>query len=186
MEAELAPALVGFVLLDDDWRVLSANREAVSALQAAQTIPSKSEQDLLQAFAAEVARRMQNQKPPKTFSYAGCTCTVLQFSCKYGSAAEEIHAALIRPAREDPSFLATFSRMFHLSPRESEALALCLKGKGAKEIATDMGISVSTAKSFLRLTSIKMGVTSRAEILSKVLDSMCEASMTCPFRPRRG
>ena len=184
MEAELAPALVGFVLLDNDWRVLSANREAVMALQAAET--SSPAEDLLQAFAAEVARRMQNQKPPKTFSYAGCTCTVMRFSCNYQSAPEEIHAALIRPAREDRSFLATFSRTFHLSPRESEALALCLKGKGAKEIATDMGISVSTAKSFLRLTSIKMGVTSRAEILSKVLDSMCEASMTCPFRPRRG
>jgi len=45
-----------------------------------------------------------------------------------------------------------------------------------------MGISVHTAKAFLRTLSIKMGAAGRAEMLSKLWAHMCEASLTCPFR----
>jgi len=71
--------------------------------------------------------------------------------------------------------------MFRLTPRETEALHLCRKGLSAKQIAAEMGISVHTAKSFLRTISIKMGASSRAEIMAKLLGHMCDVSLNCPF-----
>lgn len=179
MEDRFAPDLFGLVLLDGDLHVLAANREAVAAVHPESLSPA---QHTLDDLAAEIARRMQAGKGPNTFVYGGCTCTVMRFSCAYGNAGEQINVGIIRRAGDDSRFVASFSRVFNLTRREGEALAMCLRGHGTKEIAHEMGITVSTAKSFLRLVCIKMGVTSRAEILSKVLDSMCHASMTCPFR----
>lgn len=183
MEDRLAPDSFGLVLLDSDWRVSAANAEAVAALEAGAQAASPA-QHTLDDFAAEIARRMQAGKEPQTFAYCGCTCTLMRFSCAYGIAGEQVHVAIIRRTGDNARFATSFSQSFNLTPRESQTLALCLRGHGTKEIAHQMGISTSTAKSFLRLISIKMGVSSRTEILSKVLDSMCEASMTCPFRRR--
>lgn len=184
--AELAPNSPGFVLLDSEWHVIAANAEAAAALNAGGKAGSDAAQQVFQDLANEAARRARSGTLPETFSYAGCTCSVLRFSCAFGNPGEFLHALLIGPPVEDSSFVTSFGQTFRLTPRETEALGLCLKGLGAKQIAQQMKISVSTAKSFLRLVSIKMGVTSRAEILSKVLDSMCEASLACPFRSRRG
>lgn len=180
VEARFAPDLFGLVLLDSNWRVTAANAEAVAALQAGPEDPSAGPHTL-DGLATEIARQMQTGKAPKTFAYGGCTCTVMSFSCAYGTG-DESNVGIIRRTGDNGRFVTSFSKAFNLTPRESQALALCLRGHGTKEIAHQMGIGVSTAKSFLRLISIKMGVTSRTEILSKVLDSMCEASMTCPFR----
>ncbi len=184
MDAGLAPASFGLVLLDSQWRVLSANAEIVAAFTPRE-MADPDTGDALQEFGAEVARRMGTAPPPKTFSYSGFTCTVLQFSCAYGGTGQPVNAVLIQRPSESPEFVAVLSRKYQLTPRETQALASCLKGHEVKQIANQMGIGVSTAKSHLRLIGIKMGVSSRAEILSKVLDSMCEASLTCPFRPRR-
>lgn len=181
MDARFATDLFGLVLLDGDWRVIAANAEAVAALQAGTQDPCAAQQHTLDGLATEIARKMQTSKGPKTFAYGGCTCTVMRFSCAYGTG-DQSNVGIIRRTGDNSRFVTSFSKAFNLTPRESQALALCLRGHGTKEIAHRMGISVSTAKSFLRFVSIKMGVTSRAEILSKVLDSMCEASMTCPFR----
>lgn len=178
MEDRFARDSFGLVLLDGDWHVLAANSEVVAAFEA-------TAQHTLDGLVTEIARRMQAGKGPKTFLYGGCTCTVMRFSCAYGNAGEQISVGIIRRTDDNARFATSFSRIFNLTRREGEALAMCLRGHGTKEIAHEMGISVSTAKSFLRLVCIKMGVSNRAEILSKVLDSMCEASMTCPFR-RRG
>jgi DNA-binding CsgD family transcriptional regulator len=183
MEHRFAPDLFGLVLLDSEWRVISANAEAFAALQAGIQDPSSAHQHILDGLATEIARHMQTGKGPKTFAYGGCTCTVMRFSCAYGTG-DQSNVGIIRRTGDNSRFITSFSEVFNLTPRESQSLALCVRGHGTKEIAHKMGISVSTAKSFLRLVSIKMGVTSRAEILSKVLDSMCEASMTCPFRGR--
>src|SRR5690348_16156903 len=183
MMAESSKAL-GFVLFDSQWRVLSANTEALAAINH-RTTDSDAAETELREFAAQVALRMQAAAPPKTFTYAGFTCTVLRFSCAYGNTGETANAALIGRTQDNSSFVQSLGQRFRLTPRETEAHAHCLKGYSAKEMAQHMGISASTAKSFMRMISTKAGVTSRAEILSKVLDLMCEASLTCPFRVRR-
>lgn len=184
MGVGLGPNSLGLVLFDSQWQVISANAEALTAIQSLRPADSGADGNGLREFAMQVALRMQGGAPPKTFTYAGNTCVVLRFSCAYGNPGEAVNAALIGRARDNSSFVHSLSRKFRLTPRETEALSLCLNGHGAKEIAQRMQISISTAKSFLRLISIKMGVSSRAEILSKVLDQTCEASLTCPFRLR--
>jgi DNA-binding CsgD family transcriptional regulator len=59
---------------------------------------------------------------------------------------------------------------YHLTEREQEALEGIVLGLTSKEVAARMGgISPNTVKAFLRLIMIKMGVTSRAAIVAKLL-----------------
>jgi len=60
---------------------------------------------------------------------------------------------------------------YHLTEREMEALKGILIGLGSKEVAERMNISPNTVKAFLRLIMIKMGVTTRAGIVAKVLQN---------------
>jgi DNA-binding CsgD family transcriptional regulator len=59
---------------------------------------------------------------------------------------------------------------YHLTDREQEALIGVSMGLTSKELATRMKISPNTVKAFLRLIMIKMGVTTRAGIVGKLLD----------------
>ena len=52
-------------------------------------------------------------------------------------------------------------RQFLLSDREAEAMNLCSKGLTTEQIAVDMQVGVSTAKTYLTRAIHKLGVTSR-------------------------
>lgn len=58
---------------------------------------------------------------------------------------------------------------YHLTDREKEALMAISMGLASKEVAERMHISPNTVKAFLRLIMIKMGVSSRAGIMGKLL-----------------
>lgn len=60
---------------------------------------------------------------------------------------------------------------YHLTDREREALLGISMGMTSKELAKRMNISPNTVKTFLRTIMIKMGVTTRTAILSKLLES---------------
>lgn len=60
---------------------------------------------------------------------------------------------------------------YHLTDREQEALLGISMGLTSKELAKRMNISPNTVKTFLRTIMIKMGVTTRTGILSKLLES---------------
>ena len=91
-------------------------------------------------------------------------------------------ALVIGPGKASESHVTVFGRMFRLTARETEALEHFMNGSSVKETAARMKISVSTAKAFLRLITIKMGVSGRAEMMSNLLSYMCASSLTCPFR----
>ena len=59
---------------------------------------------------------------------------------------------------------------YNLTDREQEALIGVTMGLTSKELATRMDISPNTVKAFLRLIMVKMGVTTRAGIVGKVLE----------------
>lgn len=59
---------------------------------------------------------------------------------------------------------------YHLTSREQEALRGISIGLTSKELAERMSISPNTVKAFLRLIMIKMGVTTRAGIVAKLLE----------------
>ena len=57
----------------------------------------------------------------------------------------------------------------HLTEREHEVLKGISMGLATKELAEWMSISPNTVKAFLRLVMIKLGVTTRAGIVAKIL-----------------
>src|SRR5689334_15290113 len=123
MEDRFAPDLFGLVLLDGDFRVIAANAEAVAALQAGTQAPSAAHKQTLDGLATEIARKMQTEKGPKTFAYGGCTCTVMRFSCAYGTG-NQSNVGIIRRTGDNSRFVTSFSNAFNLTPRESQTLAL--------------------------------------------------------------
>jgi DNA-binding CsgD family transcriptional regulator len=59
---------------------------------------------------------------------------------------------------------------YRLTDREQEALIGVAMGLSSKELALRMNISPNTVKAFLRLIMIKMGATTRAGIVGKLID----------------
>jgi DNA-binding CsgD family transcriptional regulator len=59
---------------------------------------------------------------------------------------------------------------FNLTARECEVVRGIAIGLNSKALAEQMGLSPNTLKAYLRLIMIKMGVRTRAEILSKILE----------------
>ncbi len=65
--------------------------------------------------------------------------------------------------------LAAVCAEYHLTQREQEALSGILVGLSTRDLARQMEISPNTVKTFLRLIMIKMGVSTRAGILARIL-----------------
>jgi DNA-binding CsgD family transcriptional regulator len=59
---------------------------------------------------------------------------------------------------------------YHLTDREQQALQGISMGFTSKEMAERMNISPNTVKAFIRLIRIKMGVSTRAAIVAKLLE----------------
>lgn len=60
---------------------------------------------------------------------------------------------------------------YNLTAREEEVLRGVATGLGTKDLARRLNISPNTVKAFLRLIMVKLGVTTRAELFAKILDS---------------
>ena len=75
----------------------------------------------------------------------------------------------------DRNDLHEASQRFHLSRREHETVCHLVNGLTTKEVAARMSISPDTVKQFVRLAMTKMGVSTRAGIVGKVLTPLsCE------------
>jgi DNA-binding CsgD family transcriptional regulator len=172
------------LLLDSRCQVVFANDEALSALQPCAQDQSSgcSNVSVMENLQDLITRFGTGESVPFQFTYAGRAWHSIRFTLPNGSTPEMMSALVIGPVKAVQSHAATFGHMFHLTPRETEALELFMKGFSVKETAAQMKISSSTAKAFLRLITIKMGVSGRAEMMSNVLSYMCAASLTCPFR----
>jgi DNA-binding CsgD family transcriptional regulator len=78
-------------------------------------------------------------------------------------------AVLLERHSSDSTALTQISKQFDLSERERQTVELLLQGLTSKEIAVRMSISPNTVKAFLRLVMVKMGVSTRAGIVGKVV-----------------
>ena len=65
--------------------------------------------------------------------------------------------------------LSAICAQYQFTPRERESLELLSVGLDTKDIANSMGISANTAKVYIRMVMAKMGVSSRMEVLAKIL-----------------
>jgi len=78
-------------------------------------------------------------------------------------------AVLMERAHQLPFLLSSMTEQFHFTRREKEAVRLLFEGLTSKEIAGQMQISPNTVKAFLRFVMVKMGVSTRLAILTKIL-----------------
>jgi DNA-binding CsgD family transcriptional regulator len=78
---------------------------------------------------------------------------------------------------------AQIAARYNFTHREGEAFAGILAGLSTKELADRMNVSPNTIKAFVRLIMIKMGVTTRAGIISAILRSRTTAAQ---FAERAG
>jgi DNA-binding CsgD family transcriptional regulator len=65
--------------------------------------------------------------------------------------------------------LSLISRQLKLNKREEDIVRLLIKEKGNQEIAQILGLSLNTIKSYLRILMRKLGVSSRAGIITCLL-----------------
>ncbi len=57
----------------------------------------------------------------------------------------------------------------HLSPRGNEVLVLLSKGRGNREIAEELGLSIETVKTHIERLYKRLGVTTRTDAVAKAL-----------------
>lgn len=68
-----------------------------------------------------------------------------------------------------PNSLVAASRRFHITPRETQVLALLLAGQSLEEIGHYLHISASTVQDHVRSLVTKTGSRNRAELIARVL-----------------
>jgi DNA-binding CsgD family transcriptional regulator len=170
-----SPSALGFLVTSASFRMLAANEGAASIL----TYPTR---PIAQNLADGFERRMRpallrarassaNAGPPgielksgrRTYS---CRTFILDGNGNGPEAA--VVVVVLERGISGSCALSRVSEQFHLTHREQEVVALLLQGLGNKEMADRLGISINTVKAFLRLVMLKMEVSSRAAIASKV------------------
>jgi DNA-binding CsgD family transcriptional regulator len=95
-----------------------------------------------------------------------CRCFVLK---PRDSHATPIRAMLLERRVRHRNGLHEASQRFHLSRREHETVCHLVNGLTTKEVAARMSVSPNTVKQFVRFAMSKMGVSTRAGIVRKVL-----------------
>jgi DNA-binding CsgD family transcriptional regulator len=173
---------LGFLLLDASLRPVFADPTVRSALAGPGESSSVFSAGLIR-FKFVVEQLMSAGQPPAEFDFAGRRWRWSQFSCNCCDGGPQmLHAFVLGPLDPPTSHTVAIAAMYRLTQREAVALELYLQGLSAKEVAESMSVAPSTAKTFLRSICGKLGVTSRSELMSRVLSFTCSASFRCPFR----
>jgi DNA-binding CsgD family transcriptional regulator len=95
-----------------------------------------------------------------------CRCFVLK---PRDSHATPMRVMLLERRVRNRNGLHEASERFHLSRREHETVCHLVNGLTTKEVAARMSVSPNTVKQFVRFAMSKMGVSTRAGIVGKVL-----------------
>lgn len=167
-------------MLDAHWRLVLATEAALSALACSSNeIGSCASGGACHGLEGLIDALVNGGFPNKLV-FSGFVWRRVPFLSQNG--AQHSMTALVLGPAAPISFATTLASEFRLTARETEAFESFMEGLSAKEVAAKMQISTSTAKAFLRMITAKMGVSGRAGMMSKVLNCMCAASLTCPFQ----
>ena len=87
----------------------------------------------------------------------------------HNAASKSVIALHLRKDALADDTLTDLAAAYKFTVREQEAFSGILTGLTTKELANRMNISPSTVKTFVRLVMIKMGVSTRAAIIARML-----------------
>ena len=161
-------ARVGFVLLDSSLKPVFYNVEALRILG----YPSGPLRTPDAAFLRSVRSFAEQTRGVDVEATTSFVSGRRRYVCR----AFGLEPAI--PAGSSPAIAITFERdsslrdqvaRFQLTDREIEVVQHLASGLTSKEIAQRMNISLNTVKTFFRLVMIKMGVTTRAGVIGKLV-----------------
>ena len=105
------------------------------------------------------------------------SCRCSKVNPRTGAFAEPVLALYLKRELSVVDAVHQVGVEYSLTDREQEALIGVAMGLTSKELAVRMKISPNTVKAFLRLIMVKMGATTRAGIVGRLLDSERPASV---------
>jgi DNA-binding CsgD family transcriptional regulator len=168
----------GFLLLDPSQKLIFANEEVVRIL----TYPNGRHNNVDRLVREKICPILRGEGSPLQFPLINefkefksgrrrYLCRVFRVTPRAGNFAPQEDIALLFERASGPSFdLGQIREKYHLTEREHETVQHLIRGCTSKEIASRMQISPNTVKAFVRLVMIKMGVSSRAAIMSKIIE----------------
>jgi len=170
-----APVSVGVLLMDEMLNPVWFNVEAVRILSYPQK-PENSKTLGVEALGKKIRANLSKQFPLRSPSLTELTSGKRRYLCRAfrmepqgkGNRGPNVAVLLERSSRAMVS-LSDMCAQFQLTPREQQTLELLSVGLCTKEIASTMQISANTAKVYVRMVMAKMGVSSRLEVLAKIL-----------------
>ncbi len=166
--------VAGFVLMDTSLSPISFNAEAVEILGYPNKPANPKRSDLLLTGICStlLSRQPLGDKRFVTEFRSGRRryfCRSFVVDAHANDPAHPCIAVLLERGPSGLIPLSQVSQQFNLTQREGEALTYLLQGLSSKEIASRMNVSTNTVKTFLRLTMIKTGVSSRAAMIGKII-----------------
>jgi len=167
-------AVAGFVLMDTSLSPISFNAEAVEILGYPNKPANLRRSDILltKICSTLLSRQSPGDKRFVTEFRSGRRryfCRSFVVDAHANNPSHPCIAVLLERGPSGLIPLSQVSQQFNLTQREGEALAYLLQGLSSKEIARRMNVSTNTVKTFLRLTMIKTGVSSRTAMIGKII-----------------
>ncbi len=168
-------AEMGLVLTDLSLRVIACDRGAAAILNGANR--SNEQSGNLPCLPKELvdilrSRGFVDPTPSRARLRIGSSeynCRAYLVEGRNGRLREPVVALHLEKDLSASEAASEIGARYHLTERELEALEGILMGLGNKEVAARMNISPNTVKAFIHLIMIKMGVATRAGIVTKVL-----------------
>ena len=164
-----AMSMVGLLLLGPDKDLVASNAEAIRILSYPDK-PGKGKQ--LAALLADKIPMELLRAVPQGRTIAEFISGRRRYICTGHSlnmAGRGTTAILLERVTSPEVTLWGMSNKYNLTAREREAIGHLLHGLTSKEIAREMGISPNTVKAFFRLVMTKMGVSTRAGLIGRVV-----------------
>ena len=169
------PARPGLIIADSAFAVLACNPEAVRILFYPER-PDGSQADtwLSGKIRSALIERQAPLKIVEQFRSARRTYVCRSFEVKKPSSNGSgsnggLHVVLLERKSNHTVRLSELSQRFGLTAREQQTVENLLEGLTSKEIAQRMNISPNTVKAFLRLTMVKMNVSTRSGIIGRII-----------------
>ena len=173
----MGPSGHGFLVMDNSFKLIYANAEAVDILVYPEN-PKKIKS--LNSFLTEKIRSALLKEPssPKVGFVAELRSGRRRYLCRAfslnpyskNSGGQESLALQFERTRQVSLNGSQIAERFNLTPREQQTLEYLIQGLTSKEIATRMHISPNTVKAFLRMIMVKMGVKTRSGIVGMLIE----------------
>jgi len=165
---------LGFLLMDSSLNLISCNVEATHILSYPDKLANLRRQELYVRgkIRSTLMSQASGESPFVTEFRSGrrryfCRSFLLDSQAKVPA-----HPSIAVLLERGPSGLVPLSQVsqqFNFTKREREVLEYLLQGLSTKEIANGMNVSPNTVKAFLRLIMTKMSVSSRSEVMRKIV-----------------